>query len=222
MNDHKNSYLVVTGMIGLVASILVGAGEFFLHFDPLARFGETSYDFMLAASNSRQTLGHFIGVLSAPLYLIGCWHIYLMLKPANKNIAFAAFLIGSYGFIMGGVWISSRASIGALVHYDPSNINIVELVDLYQLRYETLLTIVRGTTVILSLIFIGLVLTGKSNYRKWQAIFNPLLLLILNFIIYVISPEIGKYLMPIALNIGFGLFFIMSILQARKICQAAA
>jgi hypothetical protein len=42
-------------------------------------------------------------------------------------------------------------------------------------------------------------------------------LLLSSFVIYLINPSIGKYLMPIALNIGFGLFFIMSLLQAKKL-----
>jgi len=41
----------------------------------------------------------------------------------------------------------------------------------------------------------------------------------MNFVIYAISPDIGKYLMPIALNVGFGLFFLMSIVQAKKVNQ---
>ena len=79
---------MLTGLLGLLAAILTGTGEFLLHYDPLARFSEKSYDFMLAASDERQTIGHFIGVLGAPLYVVGCWHIYLMLKPAGQKIAF--------------------------------------------------------------------------------------------------------------------------------------
>jgi len=62
MNDNNHQLIVLTGVIGLIGAILVGAGEFFLHFDPLARFSEGNYDFMLAASDQRQTLGHFLGV----------------------------------------------------------------------------------------------------------------------------------------------------------------
>jgi hypothetical protein len=40
------------------------------------------------------------------------------------------------------------------------------------------------------------------------------------FVIYVISPAIGKYLMPIALNVGFGIFFLMSVMQAQKLKKA--
>lgn len=217
MTNQDKKLIIATGIVGLIAALLVGTGEFLLHFDPLARFSESDYTFMLAASDQKQTLGHFFGVLGAPLYLVGCWHIYLMLKPANQKIAFITFLISAYGFILGAIWISSRASIGALIHFDSSGSATEELVNLYQFRYETLLTIIRITTVLLSLVYVVLVLTGKSYYQKWQAILNPILLLVLNFVVYLISPDLGKYLMPIALNIGFGLFFAMSIIQANKL-----
>ncbi|MEH6636947.1 MAG: DUF6796 family protein [Halioglobus sp.] len=208
---------LVTGIVGLAAAILVGAGEFLLHFDSQARFSADGYTFMLAASTARQTTGHFFGVLGAPLYVVGCWHIYLMLKPANQKLAFLGFLTSAYGFMIGADWISSRASIGALMHYQESGGSIQELVALYDLRYESLLTVIRITTAALSIIFIYLALTGRSHYQKWHAIFNPIVLLVMNFVIYAISPSIGKYLMPIALNIAFGIFFTMSVIQARKI-----
>ena len=217
MNSNSQQYIVITGVIGLIAAILVGIGEFLLHFDSLARYSETSYDFMLAASDERQTIGHFFGVFGAPLYVVGCWHIYLMLRPANQKLAFIGFLASAYGFMIGADWISSRASIGALIHFQESGGNVKVLVELYQLRYESLLTVIRATTVIISLIFIYLTLTGRSHYQKWYAIFNPIVLLMMNFVIYAISPAIGKYIMPIALNVAFGLFFIISLLQAQKI-----
>jgi hypothetical protein len=220
MNDkNQQQFMVLTGIIGVIAAILVGTGEFLLHFDPLARFSADSYAFMLAASDERQTAGHFFGVLGAPLYVIGCWHIYLMLKPANQKLAFIGFLTSAYGFMIGADWISSRASIGAIVHFQESGGSLAGLVELYQLRYESLLTIIRVTTIVISLIFIYLALTGRSHYQKWQAIFSPIVLLVMNFVIYAISPGIGKYLMPIALNVAFGLFFLMSVVQAKKANQ---
>ena len=218
-NKNQQQFMVLTGIVGVIAAILVGTGEFLLHFDPLARFSADGYAFMLAASDERQTAGHFFGVLGAPLYVVGCWHIYLMLKPANQKLAFIGFLISAYGFMIGADWISSRASIGAIVHFQESGGSVAGLVQLYQLRYESLLTVVRVTTVVISLIFIYLALTGRSHYQKWQAIFSPVVLLVLNFVIYAISPSIGKYLMPIALNVAFGLFFLMSIVQAKKVNQ---
>ncbi len=217
MKDNYHYHIFITGIIGLLAAILVGAGEFLLHFDPLTRFSENSYDFMLAASDQRQTWGHFLGVLGGPLYLVGCWHIYLMLKPAGQKLAFAGFFICAYGFVMGLIWISSRGSIGALIHLPETGGSIEGLVALYQLRYESLLTIIRVTTITISIIFVYLTLTGRSHYQKWHAAFNPILLLLMSFVIYAISPVIGKYIMPIALNVAFGIFFIMSLIQTRNI-----
>ena len=216
-NASEQRLIVLTGIVGLIAAVLVGIGEFLLHFDPLARFSADSYAFMLAASDERQTIGHFFGVLGAPLYVVGCWHIYLMLKPANQKLAFVGFLASAYGFMIGADWISSRASIGALVHFQEAGGSVEGLVPLYELRYESLLTVIRVTTVVISVIFIYLTLTGRSHYQKWQAIFNPIVLLVMNFVIYAISPAIGKYLMPIALNVAFGIFFLMSIAQAQKV-----
>lgn len=214
---NENRMIVVTGLIGLLAAVLVGAGEFLLHFDPLARFTEGgNYAFMLAASDERQTLGHFLGVLAAPLYVVGCWHIYLMLKPANQKLAFIAFLLGAYGFMVGGGWIGSRASIGAITHLQEVTENLQSLVDLYILRYENLLSVVRITTLLLSVIIAYLAWGGNSRYHKAMAFLNPIVLLLLNFVVYLIAPEVGKYMMPIALNIGFGLFFILSLLQVSN------
>ena len=217
----QQQILILTGITGLVAAIVVGIGEFLLHFDPMARYSADGYTFMLAASDERQTAGHFLGVLGAPLYVVGCWHIYLMLKPANQPLAFIGFLISAYGFMIGADWISSRASIGALVHSQETLGDIGGLVALYDLRYESLLSVIRITTLTLSAIFIYLSLTGRSQYQKWHAIFNPILLLVMNFFIYVINPSAGKYMMPIALNIAFGIFFTISVIQARKINNGA-
>ena len=214
--NKKTSVLVLTGVIGLIAAVLVGWGEFLLNFDDLGRYSEVNYDFMKGTDDSDFSRGHFIGVLAAPLYLVGCWHIYLMLKPAHQKWAMAAFLIAAYGFIVGAVWIGSRASIGTLANMlDTTQVKM--LIEFYQFRYETLLTVIRITTLVLSLIFIGLVLTGKSYYPRWVAIFNPIILIIGSFIVFAAFPEIGKYLLPIALNVAFFIFFIISIKQAHKV-----
>jgi len=216
VSDRK--VLMLTGYLGLLAAITTGTGEFLLHYDAISRYSQSSYTYLLGGSTQRETIGHFFGVYGAPLYLIGCWHIYLMLKPANQKLAFVAFLISAYGFIIGADWLSSRASIGSLIHFQAqTQLNIDSLISLYQLRYETLLNVVRSTTVLLSLIFIYLVLSGRSHYRKWHALTNPITLLISSFIVYAIAPSIGKYVMPIALNVGFGLFFLISIIQVKSL-----
>ena len=207
------SNIVWTGTVGLIAATLTGTGEFLLHYDATARFAENQ--FFLGISDSRSNLGHFFGVLGAPLYIVGAWHIQAMLKPANQRWAMIAFLITAYGFAVGAVWIGSRASLSALINL-PASPDVESLLGLYDLRYETLLQVIRLAVLLLSVIFIWLTLSGKSHYPKWMAALNPILLTVASFVVYAVMPSVGKYLMPIALNVAFFIFFLASIRIATK------
>ena len=208
--------LTMTGIIGLVAAILVGTGEFLLHFDALGRFGEGGgYLFMQGISAQRTTIGHFIGVLSAPFYIIGFWHIMKMLEPANPLVSRIAFAIMSYGIIVGAVWIGSRAGISSVVN-STSMVDPMFFISLYELRYENLLQVTRLAVLFFSVVFIWLVLSGRSHYPRWMALFNPILLILASFAIWMIAPAVGVYLMPIALNVAFALLFLLSIYLSLK------
>lgn len=209
---NNNNEVVITGLVGLCGAVLTGAGEFLLHYDALARFAE--YEFFTGISAQRTTLGHFLGALGAPLYLVGCWHIYLMLKPASRVWSLTAFLVTAYGFVVGAVWIGSRASISALINL-PESPQVFELIALYDLRYEALLQVIRIAVLVLSVIFVWLTLSGRSRYPKWMAALNPILLIVASFLVYAVAPSVGKYLMPIALNVAFFIFFAASIRCAR-------
>ncbi len=209
--------LTMTGIIGLVAAILVGAGEFLLHFDALGRFGEDGgYLFMQGISAQRTTIGHFIGVLSAPFYIIGFWHIMKMLEPANPLVSRIAFAIMSYGIIVGAVWIGSRAAISSVVN-STSMTDPMFFISLYELRYENLLQVTRLAVLFFSVIFIWVVLSGRSHYPRWMALFNPILLILASFAIWMIAPAVGVYLMPIALNVAFAVLFLFSINFSQKV-----
>ena len=203
--------LLVTGWIGLLAATLVGIGEFMLHYDNLARYTDT-FAFFEGVTRERATIGHFFGVLGAPLYVVGAYHIYLMLRPANETAARIAGLMMAYGCIVGAVWIGSRANAVELV----ATGGIAEQLALYELRYESLLQVVRVAVLLLSLIFIWLCLTGRSLYPRYMAALNPILLIILAFIIFFTVPEIGKYIMPIALNVAFFVMFSASLFVVKK------
>ncbi|MEP3232926.1 MAG: DUF6796 family protein [Hyphomicrobiales bacterium] len=204
--------IMITGQIGLAAAILVGIGEFLLHYDKLARYTDP-FAFFEGVTRERATIGHFFGVFGAPLYVVGAFHIYLMLRPANEVAARIAGLVMAYACIVGAVWIGSRASAVELVAAG----GIKEQLDLYTLRYESLLQVVRGGVLVLSIIFIWLCLTGRSFYPRAMAVLNPIFLIIVAFIIFFTVPAIGKYIMPIALNVSYFVMFSVSLRVASKL-----
>ena len=201
----------LSGWLGLLAAILVGTGEFLLHFDPLARYSSSGYEFMAQIPEWRLTLGHFFAVVGIPFYFVGAWHIYLMLRPAGPKLAATALVTTCYGFMFGAVWMGSRASIGSLMHH-PDLLDQTQLIQLYELRYETLLQVIRFTTLLLSVIYVYLVLTGRSRYPRWMAIVNPITLILACFLVFLVSKDVGKYVMPIALNVAFTTLFACSLL----------
>jgi hypothetical protein len=206
--------LVLTGFAGILAATLVGAGEFLLHYDPLVRYTQ-GFEFLKGVTEFQATTGHFLGVFGGPLYLLGAWHLYLMLRRANPFWAKLAFLLLAYGFIVGGVWIGSRATASFMVN-TMSGDALASALGLYELRYENLLTVVRIAALGFSAIFVWLILSGRSAYPRWMAILNPILLIIASFLIFWIAPGIGKFLMPIALNVAFFIVFSVSTFIAIR------
>ena len=213
--NHRQ--ITTAGVVGLLAAILVGAGEFLLHFDALGRFADAGgYEFMRGISAERTTIGHFLGAMSAPLYIIGFWHLMKMLEPANKLASRLAFVIMSYGIIVGAVWIGSRAGISTVVN-STSMADPMSFISLYELRYENLLQVTRLAVLIFSVIFVWLVSSGRSHYPRWMALFNPIFLILVSFAIWAVAPVIGVYLMPIALNVAFAVLFLFSIYFSKKV-----
>ncbi|MGI9350950.1 MAG: DUF6796 family protein [Rhizobiaceae bacterium] len=213
-NLNQKSMIMWTGICGLLAAITVGLGEFLLHYDPLARYGQ-SFDFFLDQSESHSTIGHFFGVLGAPLYVLGAVHIYMMLRPASNKLAAIAALIMAYGCIIGAVWIGSRSTASMIINLSPESVQDMQLA-LYEFRYETLLTVVRIAVLVLSVIFVWLILTGRTNYPRAMAILNPIFLILVSFGIFFSVPAVGKFLMPIALNVAFLIIFAVSTWIAIK------
>jgi len=222
INDRIDDWKWTTGIFGLLAAIITGTGEFLLHFDPQARFTD-GLAFFEGISESRTSWGHFLGAIGAPLYAVGGFHIFLMLRSANNRWAFILFLIMAYGCALGGVWMGSRASISAIVNA-PQYAELGNLVALYDLRYETLLNVTRVAVLLVSVIYIWLAATGRSSYPRWMAFFNPIILLLFSFAVWLGFPEIGKYMMPIALNLGFAIFFLLSLFlvaQANTVTKSS-
>lgn len=208
----RQNTLMITGSVGLLAAILVGIGEFMLHYDTQARYTDT-FAFFEGVTRERATIGHFFGVLGAPLYIVGAYHIYLMLRPANETMARVTGLVMAYGCAVGAVWIGSRSSAVELVAAG----GVPEQLALYELRYESLLMFVRIAILVVSGLFTWLCLTGRSHYPRAMAILNPIALIIVAFIIFFTLPAIGKFIMPIALNVAFFILFSVSLLVANKI-----
>jgi hypothetical protein len=209
--------ILITGLLGLLASILVGAGEFFLHYSPQIIGHAENYQFFIYVPNNHLTIGHFLAVVGIPFYFVGYYHIYLMLKKGNKILAKLVFILGVLAFLIGGFWITSRAFLGNVVQLqnDMPQATYQLLLEKYTLISESLVQALRVIVFLLSICFVLAILKGGTYYKKWMVFFNPIVLLLLVFVVYFISPTVGKYSAPIAMNVVHFILFSLSLYQLK-------
>mgnify|MGYP003644467369 CR=1 FL=1 len=206
------------GMAGLIGAIMVGIGEFMVHFSPEGMEGE---DFALfgPVSDRNLTIGHFLMVSFLPLYVFGYLHLYQGFRPGGKKLAAAVFVFGVFSFMVGGIWVGSRAFIGSLQHLldTPETVEIwKEVAARYFFFLENLVQALRVLILALSVCFIAVVIRGGTIYPRWYAACAPIIPLVLIFTCYILVPSIGKYLLPAAMNVAHVIVFALSLITGTK------
>jgi len=209
----------ILGVLGLIASILVGLGEYFLHYSTEILGHAENYEFFKFVSLNNLTIGHFLAVLGLPFYFAGYIHIYRMLKSGNETLARIVLGVGFVAFAVGGIWIGSRASIGNIVHLKTSiNVSTYNtLLDHYTNHMEILVKILRVVIATLSVVFAITVLKGGTYYKKWMTFFNPIVILLLLVLIGKLLPQIGKHMLPILMNVTHFILFSLSLYQLNQL-----
>ena len=203
------------GYLGLIASILVGLGEYFLHYSSSILEHSKAYEFFKFVPLENLTIGHFMAVIGLPFYFAGYLHIYRMLKSGNETLARIVLGIGFIAFAVGGIWIGSRASIGNIVHLKDTMdaLTYQNLVAHYTGHMEVLVKALRIVIATLSVVFVITILKGGTFYKKWMAIFNPIVILIILVVIGKLIPSIGKHMLPILMNVTHFILFALSLYQ---------
>ncbi|WP_026231806.1 DUF6796 family protein [Neolewinella persica] len=216
MNERK--IVLITGLLGLLASITVGFGEFLLHYSSTMTENTGNYHFFASIPKQNLIYGHFIAVAGTPFYFVGYYHLYRMLKGKDSRWAAAVFCLGILAFTVGGFWISSRAFLGTIVQLGGQIEAGVyqEILDNYTLISESLVTALRIIILLLSVAFVAAILRTSTYYDRWMAFFNPFALLLLVFGIYFAVPVVGRYIAPIAMNVAHFVLFSVSLIQFNK------
>ena len=214
--------VVYAGAVGILASLLVGMGEFSLHYTPTNVYS-SDYHFFLDVSKTRLTFGHFITIYAIPLYYIGYWHLFKMLQPVAYWIRALFFSLGVFSFSVATAWIGSRVYLALMIQAEQASTNpamqkeLGQLLETFSFYNETILSVVRIGIALVSLMFVILILSKKTVYPRYFALFNPILLVIACFILYYFVPAIGGYLMPEAMNVAHFVLFSCSTVYAYKL-----
>ena len=216
MSSHSK-FVTLAGIAGCLGAILVGIGEFSMQFTPNSGIEDvTDYLYFNDVSSERLSFGHFIAVLSAPLYLLGFWHLSKKLEPAGPKQAKAFFLIGTYAFAVGTAWIGQRFFLGTTVHEIAGGQDLKPLLTTFSEHNEPFVNVLRVAMLAVSVLWIKLILSGKSAFPKWMAIFSPIVLLATMFALYFFKTKIGLYVFPVAMNATHFIIFALAMFFGRQ------
>lgn len=207
--------VLLAGVAATLGVVAVGVGEFSMHYSASGYAGAAEYRYLVHVPAWRLSFGHFLGVLCAPAYLLGYWHVFMALRPAPRWARLAVLAAAFYTFGIANVWLGSRAGLALLVQAQAEGAapeQFARLVAAYTAHSESLIQVVRVGVLLVSALLVGLVLRGRTSYPRWIAAANPILLLALVFASYFAAPAIGGYLVPTAMNVAHVCFFGLSSL----------
>jgi hypothetical protein len=220
MNSTTLKNLYIFGILGLIGSIGVGLGEFLLHYSPNGiGYDGTNFEFFNQIPVHRLTVGHFVAVSFVPFYVAGYYHLYLVFKDKNPKSAMGIFALGVIAFMIGGMWISSRAQLGYLVHKIaefPNDLALQDMIEVYKTHAEILVKSLRIWVAAISILFVIPIVKGQTIYPKWMAIFNPIVILLSVLVIYNLIPSVGYIIGPIAMNVVHFMVFGLSLIIIKS------
>ncbi len=207
---------MLAGLAGLIGAFLTGLGEGLLQLSLGADYTDPSYGYFALIDAPRQSAGHFVSVLAAPLYLVGYWHLTRNLAPARPQLANALFLLTSYAFILATVWIGQRFFLAQTVQAIEAGLADPRMLKVFAAHNEPFVNALRIAMIVFSVAWIWLVATGQSRYPRWMAIFSPAAMLAAIFAFYGAAPEAGSLLLPTAMNTAHVIVFGLSLLALNR------
>ena len=200
--------------LGILGSILVGIGEYLLHFLPAGPGGEVSM--LEHVPLTRASKGHFFAIFGAPLYFAGYYGLKEYFKATNTTLANLLYILGVLAFFIGGIWISSRYFGAEVLQRSLGTSDHDFYLKSYEDHYQVLVWALRIIVASISVVYVLLILKSKERLPKWLVLFNPLLLLIVVISSLVWFKPLGVHIAPIAMNVTHFIFFGILLFQINK------
>jgi len=216
MNLGKQQVLWI-GMIAVVGSIGGVAADMFSAWTNVPGM-ETAISVDQAsmkaifATKPRWTyvVGTYIGVFTIPLHMFGFFLAYLALRPAGQLKAVLFTIAAFYLVAVGGGFHGTLAFLGDVIQSNDTEL----LARVFPYWQNWGLVMIVGYLLISVYLFIIMV-SGKTMYDRWVAVFSPLPLMIISTVLIAVLPEsfsgTKSFFAVTGLNLPLLIFHIVSI-----------
>lgn len=223
VGSGKAGAVRLLGLIGIIGVLLTIASDLVMLGRP-----DTGYSFLKLGTSSmtgieswRITAGTFVGVFMLPFQLAGLISLYHGLRPSGRVLPVVVFLMDAHALIMGVAFHASYAFIAdGWKLFDAAgkgNMDVFGLMTDFDFYWKLMIAIMFTELIASSVLFVLLVLKGRTLYPKWMAILNPFCVTALMFLVIAVIPSpVGGFVGPAVLNLSTLIFFVLSTLLIYK------
>ena len=203
----------LTGYIGIVASLLMFTGDMLLYFTT-ENFANRHDELLLSmgsVSFGRLVAGGLLGPLSALLYIVGAYHLYLRTQKPYRRSARVMFAIFAAGWMVDGAYHGFFPAFGIV-----SAQGHPELIKPLAEYAGYLGMLLFGLMAAGWTIFTVMTLRRRNDYPLWILFFNPLFTMWLNFVWVELPAPFQVLIAGGWYNLIHTLFFAASLLSLKK------
>jgi len=206
--------LRLAGIVGIITGIAMSMADISLLYSSAG--GYESDAPLLTIPMWRLLLGHYLGVLMLPFYLIALWHLYEGIKPAGARLSIPVAALLGYVSAAGGAFHGSfavpaliaQAGVGASPETQTVLTNL--LANAYQF-IEPLQAVVFLAAFVGSLWLGAAILSGRTAYPRWFLLANPVLVQAVLITSYFLTPNpVSTLLLPAAASLSLLILFGLS------------
>lgn len=204
----------IAGLCGITGALLFFAGDmlFYGHFGSGASFAQGLLATVQQSSQERLFAGGLVGPLAACLCIVGFWHVYLNVRPANVLLGRTLFALFAMLMVAGSavhtLWTAKGLALKYCSDQGASCSTLLQAIKSYwTLAYN--LGAIPGY--LAALLLVGLVLFGKTYYPRWTVLANPAALLLLSPLADKTPAPFGAILVGGFTNLSIAVFFLVSV-----------
>jgi hypothetical protein len=203
------------GVAGVCGALLFFAGDmlFYGHWGSGAGFHEGMIETVRNASLGRLFAGGLVGPFAACLCILGFWHVYLNVRPAQELAGRAMLALFAVLMVWGSaihtLWTARGLAMKFCYGSDDAGCRaMMAAVNSYwSLAYN--IGAVPGYFA--AILLLGLVLLGKTWYPRWTVLANPAALMLLSPVAERMPAPLGAVLSGGFTNLSIAVFFLVSV-----------
>ncbi len=208
------------GVAGVCGALLFFAGDmlFYGHWGSAAGFHAGMIETVRNASLGRLFAGGLVGPFAACLCIVGFWHVYLNVRPAQELAGRAMLALFAVLMVWGSaihtLWTARGLAMKFCYGSDDAGCRaMMAAVNSYwSLAYN--IGAVPGYFG--AILLLGLVLLGKTWYPRWTVLANPAALMVLSPVAERMPAPLGAVLSGGFTSLSIAVFFLVSVVTTWR------